>query len=36
MVALTSTDAYPFLAFTDLTCDPENTGTGAFWWHCAA
>ena len=31
-----SIDAYPFLAFSDLTCDFEDTGLGVFWLHCAA
>ena len=31
-----SFDTYPFLAFSDLTCDFEDTGVGAFWLHCAA
>ena len=30
-VAVISVDAYPFLAFTDL----QDTGIGAFWFHCA-
>ena len=32
---MTSVDAYPFLAFTDLTCPHENTGVGVFWLPCA-
>ena len=24
-------DAYPFLAFSDLTCHFEDTGIGVFW-----
>ena len=28
-------DAYPFLAFSDLTCHLEDTGIGVFWLHCA-
>ena len=28
MVAVTSVDAYPFLAFSDLTCLLEDTGIG--------
>ena len=28
-------DAYLFLAFSDLTCPLEDTGTGVFWLHCA-
>ena len=31
-----SVDAYPFLAFSDLNCHPEDTGIGVFWLHCAA
>ena len=29
MVAITSVDAYPFLAFSDLTCFLEERGIGA-------
>ena len=36
MVAVISVDAYPFLAFSDLTFDLENTGIEVFWLHCAA
>ena len=28
VVAVISVDAYPFLAFSDLTCHLENTGVG--------
>ena len=35
MVAVISVDAYPFLAFSDLTCHLEDT-VGVFWLHCAA
>ena len=35
VVAVISVDAYPFLAFSDLTCHLEDTGIGAFWLHCA-
>ena len=35
MVAGISVDAYPFLAFSDLTCDLEDTGIGVFGLHCA-
>ena len=28
-------DAYPFLAFSDLTCHLEDTGIVVFWLHCA-
>ena len=36
VVAVISFDAYPFLAFSDLTCHLADTGIGAFWLHCAA
>ena len=36
MVAVIGVDAYPFLAFWDLTCHFEDTGIGVFWFHCAA
>ena len=36
MVAVISIDAYPFLAFSDLTCQLEDTGKGVFWLHSAA
>ena len=36
VVAVISVDAYPFLAFSDLTCHPEVTGIGVFWLCCAA
>ena len=36
MVAVIGADAYPFLAFSDLTCHLEDTGIGVFWLHCAA
>ena len=35
MVAVISVDAYPFLAFSDLTCHHEDTGIGVFWLHFA-
>ena len=35
VVAVISVDAYPFLAFSDLTCHLENTGIGVFLLHCA-
>ena len=35
VVALSSVDTYPFLAFSDLTCDLEDTGIGVFWLHSA-
>ena len=30
MVAVVSVDADPFMAFSDLTCHLEDTGTGVF------
>ena len=36
VVAVISVDAYPFLAFSDLTFHFEDTGIGVFWLHCAA
>ena len=36
VVTVISVDAYPFLAFSDLTCHLEDTGIGVFWLHCAA
>ena len=36
MVAVISVGAYPFLAFSDLTCLLEDTGVGVFWLNCAA
>ena len=30
MVTVISVDAYPFLAFSDLTCHLEDTGIGVF------
>ena len=35
MVAVISVNAYPFLAFSDLTCHLEDTGIGVFLLHCA-
>ena len=35
-VAVISVDAYPFLAFSDLTCHLEDIEVGFFWLHCAA
>ena len=35
-VAVISVDAYPFLAFSDLTCYLEHMGVGVFWLHCDA
>ena len=36
VVAVISVHAYPFLAFSDLTCHLQDTGIGLFWLHCAA
>ena len=36
VVAVISVDAYPFLAFSELTCHLEHTGISVFWLHCAA
>ena len=36
VVAGISVDAYPFLAFSDLTCHLEDLGIGVLWLHCAA
>ena len=33
VVAVISVDAYPFLAFKDLTCHLEDTGRGVLWLH---
>ena len=35
VVAVISADAYPFLAFSDLTCLLEDTGIDVFWLHWA-
>ena len=35
VVALIIVDAYPFSAFSDLTCHLKDTGIGVFWLHCA-
>ena len=35
VVALISVYAYHFLAFSDLTCNFEDTGIGVFWLDCA-
>ena len=35
MVAVISVDAYPFLAFSGLTCHLEDTSIGVFWLHSA-
>ena len=34
-VPVISVDAYPFLAFSDLTCHLEGTGIGVFLLQCA-
>ena len=34
MVAVISVDAYPFLAFSDLTCHLEDMGIDVSWLHC--
>ena len=36
VVTAINVDAYPFLAFSDLTYHLKDTGIGAFWLHCAA
>ena len=36
VVAVISVYAYPFLAFSDLTCHFDDSGIGIFWLHCAA
>ena len=36
VVAVINVDAYPFLAFSHLTCHLEDTEIGVFWLHCAA
>ena len=36
VVAVISVDAYPFFAFSNLTCHLDDTGIGAFRLHCAA
>ena len=33
MLAVMSVDAYIFLAFSDLTCQPEEAEIGIFWLH---
>ena len=35
MLAVISVDAYPFLAFSDLTCHLEDTGMSVFWLRSA-
>ena len=34
VLAVASVDAYPFFAFSDLTCHLKDTGVGVFWLHC--
>ena len=34
-VTMSSVNAYPFLAFSDLTYHLEDTGIGVLWLHCA-
>ena len=36
VVAVISVDAYPFLAFWDLTFHLKDMGVGVLWLHCAA
>ena len=36
MVPVISVDAYPFLAFPDLTCHLNEMEIGVFCLHCAA
>ena len=36
MVVVVSVDAYPFLAFSDLTCYLEDTVINVFWLHSAS
>ena len=36
VVAVITVNAYPFLAFSDLTCHLEETGIVVFWLLCAA
>ena len=36
MIAVIRGDAYPILAFSDLSCHLEDTGIGVFWLHYAA
>ena len=36
VVAVISVYAYPFLAFSGLTCHLKDLGIGVFWLHCAA
>ena len=36
MLAVVSADAYPFLAFSNLTCHLEDIVIVVVWLHCAA
>ena len=36
VVAVIIVYGYPFLAFSDLTCQLEDTEIGVFWLYCAA
>ena len=36
VVAVISVGAYPFLAFSDMTCNVDDTGIDVFWFHSAA
>ena len=36
VVAVINVDAYPFLAFSELTCHLEDTGIIFFWLPCVA
>ena len=36
MLAVVSVDAYPFMAFSELTCHLADTGIGVFCLYCAA
>ena len=35
LVDVISVDAYPFFAFSDMTCHLQDTGIDVFWLHCA-
>ena len=36
VVAVIRVNVYHFLAFSHLTCHPEDTGIGVFWLHSTA
>ena len=36
VLAVISVDAYPFLAFSELTYHLDDRGIGVFWLYCAA